>query len=199
MMEEALAEFESITLAQVGGWILVGQQPDHCGALGSGQHTFEGLLIKLPDRSLIPGLATEMPRKVGGLTYRVKIRTDRTFTDGTPIRASDIVYGYDRLKPERGLGSPFTHYIMFIESIDIISDHELQINLNQRVPEDVLFQRISAIKAYPEEIVEEMGGAEYLVVSDSFVGFDDACGAVRPRGERVQAVRELHGSSASGG
>ena len=161
MMEEAPAEFESITLAQVAGWISLDSNRTTGGALSTGQHTFEGLLIKLPDRSLIPGLAAEMPHQVDDLTYHVKIRTDRTFSDGTPIKASDIVYGYDRLKPERELGSPFTQYITFIESIDILADDELQINLNQRTPEDVLFQRISAIKAYPEAVVEEMGGMDY--------------------------------------
>jgi len=114
MMADAPAEFESITLAQVAGWISLDSNRTTGGALSTGQHTFEGLLIKLPDRSLIPGLATEMPRQVDDLTYRVKIRTDRTFSDGTPIKASDIVYGYDRLDPERELGSPFTQYITFI-------------------------------------------------------------------------------------
>ena len=161
MVEEAPNEFESITLAPVAGWNSLDSNRTTAGALSTGQHTFEGLLIKLPDRSLIPGLAAAMPRKVNDLTYSVKVRTDRTFTDGTPIRASDIVYGFDRLKPERGLGSPFTHYLTFIESVDIVADDELRINLNRRVPEDVLFQRISAVKAYPEAVVEEMGGEDY--------------------------------------
>lgn len=161
MMDEAPAEFESITLAQVAGWISLDSNRTSGGALSTGQHTFEGLLIKLPDRSLIPGLAAEMPEKVDDLTYRVKVRTDRTFTDGTPIKASDIVYGYDRLDPDRELGSPFTAYLTFIESVEVVADDELQINLNQRVPEDVLFQRMSAIKAYPEAVVEAMGGKDY--------------------------------------
>lgn len=161
MMEEAPAEFESITLAQVGGWISLDNNRTTGGALASGQHTFEGLLIKLPDRSLIPGLAAEMPTQVDDLTYRVKIRTDRTFTDGSPITASDIVYGFDRLAPERELGSPFTSYISFIDSVEVVADDELQINLAQKVPEDVLFHRVSAINAYPEAVVEAMGGQEY--------------------------------------
>ena len=161
MMEEALAEFESITLSQVGGWISLDNNRTTGGALASGQHTFEGLLIKLPDRSLIPGLAAEMPTQVDDVTYSVKVRTDRTFTDGSPIKASDIAYGFDRLKPERELGSPFTSYISFIDSVEVVADDELRINLTQRMPEDVLFQRISGINAYPEEVVEAMGGEEY--------------------------------------
>ena len=161
MMDEAPADFESITLAQVAGWISLDSNRTTGGALSTGQHTFEGLLIKLPDRSLIPGLAAEMPQQVDDLTYSVKIRTDRTFTDGTPITAADIVYGYDRLKPERELGSPFTQYITFIDSIDIVADDELQINLAQKVPADILFQRISAIKAFPEAVVESVGGMDY--------------------------------------
>ena len=161
MMDDAPAEFESITLSQVGGWISLDNNRTTGGALASGQHTFEGLLIKLPDRSLIPGLAAEMPTQVDDTTYSVKVRTDRTFTDGTPIKASDIAYGFDRLKPERELGSPFTAYISFIDSVEVVADDELHINLTQRMPEDVLFQRISGINAYPEAVVEAMGGEEY--------------------------------------
>ena len=161
MTEEAPNEFESITLGQVGGWISLDNNRTTGGALSTGQHTFEGLLIKLPSRELVPGLAAEMPQQVDSLTYSVKIRTDRTFTDGTPIKASDIAYGFNRLNPARGLGSPFTHYLGFIESVDIVADDELLINLNRRVPEDILFHRIAAINAYPEAVVEAMGGLEY--------------------------------------
>ena len=161
MMDDAPAEFESITLSQVGGWISLDNNRTTGGALASGQHTFEGLLIKLPDRSLIPGLAAEMPQQVDDTTYSVKIRTDRTFTDGSPIKASDIAYGFSRLAPEKELGSPFTSYISFIESVEVAADDELHIHLTQRLPEDVLFQRISGINAYPEAVVEAMGGEEY--------------------------------------
>ncbi len=161
MMDDAPAEFESITLSQVGGWISLDNNRTTGGALASGQHTFEGLLTKLPDRTLIPALAAEMPTKVDDLTYRVKVRTDRTFTDGSPIKASDIAYGFSRLAPEKELKSPFTSYTSFIESVEVVADDELQINLGQKVPEDVLFHRMSAINAYPEAVVEAMGGEEY--------------------------------------
>ena len=161
MVEEAPAEFESITLSQVGGWISLDNNRTTGGALASGQHTFEGLLTKLPDRSLVPALAAEMPTRVDDLTYSVKIRTDRTFTDGSPITASDIAYGFSRLAPEKELGSPFTAYTSFIESVEVVADDELQINLAQKVPEDVLFHRMSAVNAYPEAVVEAMGGEEY--------------------------------------
>ncbi len=161
MMADAPAEFDSITLAQVGGWISLDNNRTTGGALASGQHTFEGLLIKLPDRSLIPGLAAEMPQQVDATTYSVKVRTDRTFTDGSPIKASDIAYGFSRLAPEKELGSPFTAYISFIESVEVVADDELRFNLTQRMPEDVLFQRISGINAYPEAVVEAMGGMDY--------------------------------------
>ena len=50
MTEEAPNEFESITLGQVGGWISLDNNRTTGGALSTGQHTFEGLLIKLPSR-----------------------------------------------------------------------------------------------------------------------------------------------------
>ena len=89
MAAEAPMEFESISLSQVGGWNSLDSNKTTAGALSTGQHMMEGLLIKLPDRSLIPGLASEMPQKVDDTTYTVKVRTDRTFTDGTPITAED--------------------------------------------------------------------------------------------------------------
>ena len=160
MMDDAPMEFESISLAQVGGWNSLDSNKTTAGALSTGQHMMEGLLIKLPDRSLIPGLAAEMPQKVDTTTYTVKVRTDRTFTDGTPITAEDMAFAYERLRVE-GFGSPFTQYITFIDTIDVIADDQLRFNLNQAVPEDVLFQRMSAIKTVPKSVWLEMGGTEY--------------------------------------
>lgn len=200
--EEATAEFESLTLGQVGGWNSLDNNLNTAGAMSTGQHTFEGLLIKLPDRSLIPGLAAEMPRKVDDLIYRVRIRTDRTFTDGTPIKASDIVYGFERLKPEKGLGSPLTPYLQWIESVEIVTDDELQINLSRSVPEDILFQRISTINVYPEAVVEEMGTKNYSFSPTPSSGsmmvaapFDNSINVFRRydsyEGPRPLAVREI--------
>ena len=159
---EAPAEFESIALSQVGGWNSLDSNKTTAGALSTGQHMMEGLLIKLPDRSLIPGLAAELPQKVDETTYSVKVRTDRTFSDGSPITAEDMAFAYERLRVE-GFGSPFTQYITFIDSIDVVADDHLQFNLTQAVPEDVLFQRMSAIKTVPKAVWLEMGGTEYSV------------------------------------
>jgi peptide/nickel transport system substrate-binding protein len=162
MMEEAPMEFESIALAQVGGWNSLDSNKTTAGALSTGQHMMEGLLIKLPDRSLIPGLAAELPQKVDETTYTVKVRTDRTFSDGSPITAEDMAFAYERLRVE-GFGSPFRQYITFIDSIDVVADDQLQFNLTQAVPEDVLFHRMSAIKTVPKAVWLEMGGTEYSV------------------------------------
>ena len=160
MMEEAPAEFGSISLAQVGVWNSLDSNKTTAGALSTGQHMMEGLLIKLPDRSLIPGLAAEMPHKVDDTTYHVNVRTDRTFSDGTPITAEDMAFAYERLRVE-GFGSPFTQYITFIDTIDVLADDELQFNLTQPIPEDVLFQRMSAIKTVPKQVWLDVGGTEY--------------------------------------
>lgn len=156
----APAEFDSITLALVGTWNSLDSNKTTAAALATGQHMMEGLLIKLPNRSLIPGLAAEMPQQVDERTYTVRVRTDRTFTDGTPITAEDMAFAYERLRTE-GFGSPFTQYITFIESIDVVADDMLRINLNQAVPEDVLFQRMSAIKTVPKSVWLEVGGEAY--------------------------------------
>ena len=155
----APSEFEDITLALVGTWTSLDSNKTTAAALATGQHMMEGLLIKLPDRSLIPGLATDLPQQQDELTYTVSVRTDRTFSDGTPITPEDMAFGYERLRTE-GFGSPFTQYITFIESIDVDGD-TLTFNLNQPVAEDVLFQRMSAIKTVPKSVWLEVGGDAY--------------------------------------
>ena len=162
MAAEAPMEFESISLSQVGGWNSLDSNKTTAGALSTGQHMMEGLLIKLPDRSLIPGLASEMPQKVDDTTYTVKVRTDRTFTDGTPITAEDMAFGFERLRVE-GFGSPFTQYITFIDTIDVVGDDQLQFNLTQPVAEDVLFHRMSAIKTVPKAVWLGVGGDDYSI------------------------------------
>ena len=154
--------FENIQLAQVGPWITLDPNKSTGGAFASGQHLMEGLLQKLPDRSLVPALAAELPTKLDDTTWQVKVRTDRTFTDGTPITAEDIAFSYNRHK-DPDFASPWADYIGFITTVDVIDAETVQINMSQPVADDVLLMRLAGIKTVPQAAVKAVGGDAYSI------------------------------------
>ena len=62
----------------------------------SGAYTFfhSRLLRFDPDMNLKPDLATEHTISDDGLTYTYTLRDDVVFSDGTPLKASDVVFSY---------------------------------------------------------------------------------------------------------
>ncbi|WP_370737154.1 ABC transporter substrate-binding protein [Mycolicibacterium aurum] len=57
---------------------------------------------------VVPGLAEAMPEiSPDGLTYKLKLRPDMSYSDGTPIKASDFTYAIQRLFKADSGGSVF--------------------------------------------------------------------------------------------
>ncbi len=57
---------------------------------------------------LVPGLAEDMPEiSADGKTYKLKLRQNMKYSDGTPIKASDFAYGIQRLFKADSGGSVF--------------------------------------------------------------------------------------------
>jgi peptide/nickel transport system substrate-binding protein len=67
----------------------------------------------LAGTKLVPGLASALPTvSADGLTYTMTMRSGITFSDGTPVVASDFTYGVERaIKLNWGGDSFFTSYI----------------------------------------------------------------------------------------
>jgi len=65
---------------------------------GVGRNTFEALTRPKADLSDVePAAASSWSISPDGLTWTFKIRPGEKFSDGTPVTASDFVYGYKRL------------------------------------------------------------------------------------------------------
>lgn len=91
-----------------GGKVIVGEISDIAGFnnLNAGDTAsiqvhillWDGLLtLKADDGSLLPSLATEVPKpSADGLTYTFKLR-DAKWSDGSPITADDVVFTYKLL------------------------------------------------------------------------------------------------------
>ena len=57
---------------------------------------------------VVPGLAQDMPQiSPDGLTYKLKLRSNMKYSDGTPIKASDFTYAIQRLFKANSGGSVF--------------------------------------------------------------------------------------------
>ncbi len=62
---------------------------------------------------VVPGLAQDMPEiSADGKTYKLKLRPNMKYSDGTPIKASDFAYGIQRLFKADSGGSVFFDVIV---------------------------------------------------------------------------------------
>jgi peptide/nickel transport system substrate-binding protein len=56
---------------------------------------FDGLVTRDASLAIRPALAAELPKaSADGLTWTARLRTDITFSDGTPVSAQDVVFTY---------------------------------------------------------------------------------------------------------
>ncbi|OGG69325.1 hypothetical protein A3F27_01530 [Candidatus Kaiserbacteria bacterium RIFCSPHIGHO2_12_FULL_53_13] len=56
------------------------------------QLVYSGLTRALPDGSVVPSMASNYEISKDGTTYTFTIRPDATFHDGTPVKASDVLF-----------------------------------------------------------------------------------------------------------
>jgi peptide/nickel transport system substrate-binding protein len=95
-----------------------GGSPDSSGAvIGS---VYESLTRITADAQTAPGLATAWTNS-DPLTWTATIRTDRLYSDGTPLTADDIVWNFATiLDPDyKGtIGAPIRKYLTSVEKVD---------------------------------------------------------------------------------
>jgi peptide/nickel transport system substrate-binding protein len=106
------------------------------------------------DRNLqpIPGLADSWEISDDGLTYRFELNKKATFSDGTPVRASDVVYTLEKI------ADPKTKAVQAYDafaSLDpagtrAIDDDTLEVKFRQRLAAQLL--RFNDVLVVPERI-----------------------------------------------
>ncbi len=139
-------------------------------------HIFEGL-VDLDPATLTarPALATKMPQKINATTYRATLRKGATFHDGSPVRAEDVVFSFERvLDPENA--SLMAQFVPFIDQVTAVDASTVEFKLKH--PFALFPSRISVVRVVPEKIA----GADPK-------GFDAAPVGSGPY-RFVQAVRE---------
>ena len=84
-------------------------------------------LYRLSDdgRTLEPSLATAAPvASAGGTVWTIGLRTDATFSDGTPVTAADVAFSLDRARTSQGA---FSFLLGGIDSVKASDEHTVVI------------------------------------------------------------------------
>ena len=96
----------------------------------------------------IPMLATEYTVSDDGLTWTFKLRDGVTFQNGNPLKASDVVYSY-----ERAMASSYmAEKTEAIESVNAVDDSTVELHLKYQFAP--LVEKISEIMIVNEEYTE---------------------------------------------
>ncbi len=116
-----------------------------------GWHVHEGLMDLNPvTREVELGLAAADPEEIRENVWHVRLREGATFHDGTPVRASDVVFSFDRIRDPK-TASFFISYLDFIRSARAVDDTTVEFVLRQ--PFALFEAASSSSRVVPQAIV----------------------------------------------
>ncbi len=97
------------------------------------ENVFNTLVTVDENLNIVPSLAESWDVSDDGLTWTFNLRQDVTFHDGSEFTADDVKYSYERiLDPEVGSGASWR--LAGVESIDVVDDYTVAINLDAPYP-----------------------------------------------------------------
>jgi peptide/nickel transport system substrate-binding protein len=90
---------------------------------------YDSLVFPNAKGTVDPWLAKSWEISPDGLTYTFKLRDDVKFHDGTPLKASDVVYSFNRLKT---IGEGYGYLVTpDVESVKAVDDYTIEFKLNK--------------------------------------------------------------------
>lgn len=123
-------------------------------AMGTNWHVVEGLYeFDMSNYKVYPALAKGDPKRVSDTEYEVTLRDGAKFSDGTEVKAQDVVSSFNRIaKGETGAdGKPvesiYKQFFDFVDSITAKDDTTVTIKL--KYPFGALQQRLVDVKVVP--------------------------------------------------
>ena len=122
------------------------------------RNMYDGILTRDSEMNIHPEIA-ESFEQVSPTVYDFKIRSGITFHDGTPLTVEDVKFTLDRLTQEGGMGdgqtSPRQSLVGPVESVEIIGDDTVRINLSEPWP--LLPAMLPFNEVVSKSFVEEVG------------------------------------------
>jgi peptide/nickel transport system substrate-binding protein len=110
-----------------------------------GQLIFSTLVETDADMGVVPELATGYEISGDALTYTFKLRSDAMFTDGTPVRASDVAFTYNSIR-----GNATSIDLSAVESVDAPDGGTVVVRLSR--PNSVFILTAAQIGIVPEHL-----------------------------------------------
>nr|WP_233901716.1 ABC transporter substrate-binding protein [Paenibacillus polymyxa] len=92
---------------------------------------FDNLVVKLPDNTIKPWLATEWSVSEDGKSYTFKLRKDVKFHDGTPFNAEAVKFSYDRIIDPQAVVGNAANLLAPYESSQVIDEYTIKLNLKR--------------------------------------------------------------------
>jgi peptide/nickel transport system substrate-binding protein len=137
------------------------------------QSVYDTLIKREPDGELSPMLATEWTTSEDGLSLELELRTDVTFTDGTPFDAEAVKANIEHFKTANG---PLQGNLANVDGAEVIDDDTVILRLNS--PDPDLPANLANAGGYmgspsslgtPEIAAEPVGSGPYVLDTASSV------------------------------
>lgn len=96
------------------------------------QSVYDTLIKKNPDGELVPMLATEWTTGDDNLSLTLDLRTDVTFTDGTPFNADAVKANIEHFQTANG---PMLGNLSSVASVDVVDEDTVTLNLSSPDPD----------------------------------------------------------------
>lgn len=117
---------------------------------------YDSLVFPNAKGGVDPWLATSWDVSKDGLVYTFKLRTDVKFHDGTPLKASDVVYSFNRLKT---IGEGYAYLVApNVEDIKAVDDSTVVITVKQ--PTALFLPGLVRLYVLEEALVKKNAKAE---------------------------------------
>lgn len=149
-----------------GGTLTLGVQADpaeldpHMTSLTAAwhvlEHVYETLVTTDETLAPLPALAEEWTVSDDGLVYTFNLRQGVLFHNGREFVADDVRYSFERIL-DRATASPVVDELASIDTIDVVDDYTVAINLLTADSSFLAKLMGSSISIVPQEVVEENG------------------------------------------
>lgn len=117
---------------------------------------YDSLIFPNAQGGVDPWLAESWEVSEDGKTYTFKLRQDVKFHDGTPLKASDVIFSYDRLKT---IGEGYAYLVTAgVVSVTALDDYTVEIVLE--APTALFLFSLTRLYVVNEKLVRENTKAE---------------------------------------
>ena len=110
-----------------------------------GQYRFD-----MSDYSVSPALAAGDPVKVSDTEYEISLRDGAKFSDGTDVKAADVVSSYERTTGDKSI---FRQFFTFVDSVSAKDDKTVTVKL--KYPFSNLKERFVNVHVVPSSMSED--------------------------------------------